>query len=557
MQALNKPSTFTFASGQNAATDPAHYIRKQEFDVGMSGRAPVAHTHNALSIEDLFDAVLLVIDDALTDSSTIQWDRDAGKYVPNVVLKPSGGLGSDDDGVFLLFGTGAGQVAEGNHTHAQLHDALTLDASDTIDATLGGGGQVLSLEVRVAGDGGLEANPDGSGVQCAFGTGHNQVSRGDHTHAQLHDPVTIDDTNSVDLTLTAGQLLTAAVKRKTSLSTGQGAILEAADGIYVSLGTTANQAAAGDHTHAAATELESGFLSPELYRKLINAADVVQFDQNIAFDRHDVIVGSGTEYIGGRFRFGQSMQCVFLDLTASGGAGSGVLGLEIGGSVVESIDIPADATHGEVASYKSISDVFCAADTYIRMKVQSGFDPVAIENNPSRIHVTVGLRPALVSAPTIKLNSGGTASDPFSADGYYTGGSASSTTTACDTSGVSNPATQAVYKSIRRQTTADTIAYNVTGLARGLIYNVRLHFNQIIHDEIGDEVFHIKVTGETVATTADFDIFAEAGGANVAFIKEYSLKPNSSGEIEILLQPVYSNGQYGCSICGLEVIPET
>lgn len=50
-----------------------------------------------------------------------------------------------------------------------------------------------------------------SSLHHTLGTGSTQAAAGDHTHAQLHDPVTVVDTDTVNLTLT-GQALSAALK---------------------------------------------------------------------------------------------------------------------------------------------------------------------------------------------------------------------------------------------------------------------------------------------------------------------------------------------------------
>ena len=49
-----------------------------------------------------------------------------------VKLKASGGLLSTAAGLEVEFGSGVNQAARGNHTHAQLHDALTKLDSESI-----------------------------------------------------------------------------------------------------------------------------------------------------------------------------------------------------------------------------------------------------------------------------------------------------------------------------------------------------------------------------------------------------------------------------------------
>lgn len=74
-----------------------------------------------------------------------------------------------------IFGTTAGTVAEGNHTHAQLHDAVTVVDTASIDITLFG--QQIS-------------------AAAIFGTGSGVIAEGNHTHS--YQPL------DADLTTIAG-----------------------------------------------------------------------------------------------------------------------------------------------------------------------------------------------------------------------------------------------------------------------------------------------------------------------------------------------------------------
>ncbi len=71
----------------------------------------------------------------------------------------------------------------------------------------------------------------------------------------------VSDTDSVDLEL-VGNDVTAVVRLKSAaLSATQGRIDSTADGLVARLGTGANEAAAGNHTHGNATPSVAGFLS--------------------------------------------------------------------------------------------------------------------------------------------------------------------------------------------------------------------------------------------------------------------------------------------------------
>lgn len=87
-----------------------------------------------------------------------------------------------------------------------------------------------------------------------------------------HAAVTKLDTTSVTLTL-AGQQISAAVRLKSaSFTATEGQVLATADGLVVVLGTGANQAAAGNHTHSTATAGAAGFMSAADKAKLDGVA---------------------------------------------------------------------------------------------------------------------------------------------------------------------------------------------------------------------------------------------------------------------------------------------
>jgi hypothetical protein len=559
-QFLNNRSLFIRAGGQNPASDPTDYMRKGEYETGLSGRAASSHTHSASQVSDLNTWLSLYLTDVFTDSDNIRLAERGPSYVWESVLKPSGGILSAVDGLYLNTGSGTGQIATAEYVQSLMHAAVTLAASDTIDASLNA--QELDIEVRLAPDGGLEVNGDGSGVQVSFGTGANQASRGNHTHAQLHDAVTVADSSTVDLTLT-GQQVSGAVKLRplASLTAVQGRILAASDGLYAELGPSGTQAAPGNHTHANATADASGFMSAENYRKLSNLADLVQVESNVLFQRHDALIP--TQYVGGRRRWGQAMQITYIDLTAASPTAQCLLGLEVDGSVVDTITIPAGSNHAECTNFKALTDVFVNADDYVRVICISGTEGItttAPENEPSRINLTLGVLPAVGVAATVRINAGGSASSPYSADQFGTGGAAVSTTTPCDTSGVTDPGTQSVYTTARRTDSGEQIVYTVTGLARGIDYLVRLHFNQWIYDELEEELFHIRVIGQTTVSTTFFDIIDEAGADNTAAVQEFTVRADSNGQIQVKLEPqAVSAGlstAYRASICGLEFLPQ-
>lgn len=144
------------------------------------------------------------------------------------------------------------------------------------------------------------------------------------------------------------------------------------------------------------------------------------------------------------------------------------------------------------------------------------------------------------------VNSAGSAAGTFVADTDVTGGTIAATSTATIiTSSVTNPAPQAVYKTERY----NDFYYNFGGLNTGATYTVRLHEAEIYWTGAGEREFNVFINGSQVLT--NFDIFAAAGGENIAVIKQYSVMPMANGVISV----AYSNGAVDdAKSSGIEII---
>jgi hypothetical protein len=135
--------------------------------------------------------------------------------------------------------------------------------------------------------------------------------------------------------------------------------------------------------------------------------------------------------------------------------------------------------------------------------------------------------PAVVS-----LNAGGPTIGPFAADRYATGGSTYTTAATIATGGVTNAAPAAVYQSERW----GTMSYAIPGLGANTGHTVRLHFAEIYQNAAGARVFHVDINGARVLT--GFDIFAQAGGRNIALVRDFAATANGSGTITIAFTSV-------------------
>jgi hypothetical protein len=152
-----------------------------------------------------------------------------------------------------------------------------------------------------------------------------------------------------------------------------------------------------------------------------------------------------------------------------------------------------------------------------------------------------------VAQTLYQVNSGGGAANPFIADAYFSGGTASGTSSTIDTSGVTNPAPQSVYQSERW----GNWYYNFPNLVAGASYRVRLHFAEIYWNAAGTRVFNVYING--IQVLANYDVFADAGGKNKATVKEFTANADGSGQIFVQ----YTNiaGKDNAKSSGIEILP--
>jgi len=183
-------------------------------------------------------------------------------------------------------------------------------------------------------------------------------------------------------------------------------------------------------------------------------------------------------------------------------------------------------------------DVFAAAGgeniaiakTFAATASSSGAITIQFTTGAADLPKVSGIEIKTGTAPpptTIEINSGGAASGAWLADTDFTGGSASSTTAAINTSLVTNPAPQAVYQSER----FGTFTYTIPGLTAGASYTVNLHFAEIYWSAAGKRQFNVLINGTQVLT--NLDVFAAAGGENIAIVKTFTATANASGQITI------------------------
>ncbi len=149
-------------------------------------------------------------------------------------------------------------------------------------------------------------------------------------------------------------------------------------------------------------------------------------------------------------------------------------------------------------------------------------------------------------AGSAQINAGGSAAAPFVADTDFTAGSVGvSTTSTIDTSGVSDPAPQAVYQTNR---VGPSFTYTIPNLTAGTSYTVQLDFAETYWTQTGQRVFNVAINGSAALT--NFDIIAAAGAPDKAVNELFTATADSSGTITIQFTAVVDNAQ----VNGVEIL---
>ena len=172
--------------------------------------------------------------------------------------------------------------------------------------------------------------------------------------------------------------------------------------------------------------------------------------------------------------------------------------------------------------------------------VVSAVNNIGESTNSSEAAATV------VSSGYFAVGSGNTSPvGAFVADTDFVGGTIASVSTATiNVNNVTNPAPQAVYQHERY----GPMTYTFGGLTPGVAYKVRLHWAEIYFNAANSRKFNVTINGTQVLT--NFDIFASAGGMNIAIVREYTVTPVGN---QIVI--VYSNGTVDqAKIDGTEII---
>jgi hypothetical protein len=154
-----------------------------------------------------------------------------------------------------------------------------------------------------------------------------------------------------------------------------------------------------------------------------------------------------------------------------------------------------------------------------------------------------GSHSLLAQTDKLDISAGATAaSGSYLADEDFSGGATAYTGTTVSTTGVTNPAPEAVYQHQRY----GNFTYTLPGFTSGTTYLVRLHMSEFYWTAAGKREFNVLINGTQVLT--DFDIFASAGGEFKAVVEQFNAVANSSGDIVIQFVSVVDNA----AISGIE-----
>lgn len=236
------------------AADADHLVRQGEVEALASGLAPLGHAHELADVTDFREALPGELDEVLTGSSTIEITTPESG-VRSVAVKRGWGLTTDEDGLAVNYD----QVTSGLPRAADLHAAATVSSSGTIALTLNG--QEISAAARLAQGGGLTVVDSGlpsGGLAVDIAA----VTSGLPTMSDLHEPVTVVDTESVRLFIDAEtQVMSGTLNLTTDAGESKAPLRPSPVGLHIELGGGAKQAAPGNHTHGDATTAVSGFFS--------------------------------------------------------------------------------------------------------------------------------------------------------------------------------------------------------------------------------------------------------------------------------------------------------
>nr|WP_239556381.1 beta-1,3-glucanase family protein [Dyella flava] len=206
---------------------------------------------------------------------------------------------------------------------------------------------------------------------------------------------------------------------------------------------------------------------------------------------------------------------------------------------------PSSANQITTTSGTSYSDTsVAAAATYYYIVEANDVAGASTASNTATATTPVSTCTSNCTSPdAIAISAGGPGAGYFAADEDFNGGNASGTNATININGVTNPAPQSVYQNQR----FGNFTYTLPGLTPGANYVVRLHFDEFYWTQAGQRVFNVSINGTQVLT--NFDIFAAAGGQDIAIVEQFAATANAQGQIVLQWVSVKDNA----AVNGIEV----
>ena len=195
----------------------------------------------------------------------------------------------------------------------------------------------------------------------------------------------------------------------------------------------------------------------------------------------------------------------------------------------------------------SVSGLGTISSSGLYTAPSTGSGSATVTATSGSLSASAGVTVTATTTGNIAIDAGGGAAGSFLADADFSGGSPYSTGAAINTSGVTNPAPQSVYQTERY----GNFTYTVPNLTPGASYTVRLDFAEIYWNSAGQRVFNVTINGTQVLS--NFDIFATAGGQNIAIAEQFGTTANSSGQVVIQFTTIKDNAK----VSGIEITAGT
>jgi hypothetical protein len=135
----------------------------------------------------------------------------------------------------------------------------------------------------------------------------------------------------------------------------------------------------------------------------------------------------------------------------------------------------------------------------------------------------------------------------FLADQYYSGGSTYNNSNTVDVSQISDPPPAELFNNERY----GDMTYTIPNFTSGNSYIVTLYFAETYLTSPGERLFNVSINNTPVLS--NFDIYATAGGQNIAVAQEFTATADSGGQIAIQFTSVTENPK----INGISIEPGT